>query len=158
MTEPISPEEEMALADRLKQEAWASQPEFSEALHERICQAIEDTATLAPRHAATSLRRPRMAYAAAAAVCVVGVPLLAWRLSVALAPQALPPELAPAVVHAPEAPDELLAQNIPPSHLLAIDAGRSMQDWADLQHDARMATQMLIDQLPLEMTSPAEQP
>lgn len=76
---PSSPEE-ASLADRLRREALAARPEFSESLHQRLCQAVRARqAQLAVRPRRPSWQGGRRLYpAAAAAAALVAAALVTW--------------------------------------------------------------------------------
>jgi hypothetical protein len=73
--------EEQSLADRLRREASADRPEFSEGLHRRMCAAMEmhpaEAAALVQR--ADRRRRFRLVSAAAAAAALVVAMLVTWQ-------------------------------------------------------------------------------
>lgn len=76
---PSSPEE-ASLADRLRREALAARPEFSESLHQRLCQAVRARqARRAVRPQRPDQRGGRRLYPAATAVAaLVAVGLVTW--------------------------------------------------------------------------------
>ncbi len=144
MVESMLPDNENVLSDRLKNEAEASRPEFSESLHARICEAVRSGEVSPRRRAATRSRRPP-AYACVAAACLAVVSVVAWQLA---GPRTPEPGGTALTVQTPEQLGELYALREPADHLAAADPLPS-QDWAYLDHDARVVTRLLVDQLPL---------
>jgi len=107
---PENREEEQRLARRLEQEARATQPAFSESLHARICQAIEEEVEPArARPAGTPRKRAGWLPVAVAATLLVGAALWALWWTGPLHPGSTPivesshpapPSVAPAVAPA----------------------------------------------------------
>jgi len=164
MAERMTREESRALAEALKREAEAMRPEFSESLHARICSALkQDGVRAAPLPGASWRGHPRL-WAAAAAVCLLGVSLAVWQLIGPSAP--LPVPAVPAIEEAklPEVTDplrELSEATVEPRRTaqlvgLTLDSSLTLNQWASLDHDARLATRMLIDQLPFDVTGMRE--
>jgi len=141
MVESILPDGEKVLAGRLRHEAESSRPEFSESLHARICQAVQ-LGEASPRHAATRSRRP-LAYACAAVACLVVTLVITWQLGGRHTPE---PDLDGAT---PERLAGLWAVDKSAEDSSEGNPALPPQDWAYLGHDARVVTQLLIDQLPL---------
>lgn len=164
MAEQITREENRALAEALKREAEAMRPEFSEGLHERICVALRQSQARAAPLLVASWRGRRWISAAVAAVCVIGVSLAAWQLIGPSAPVPVP--VVPVVEEAklPEASDPLEGWSeatVEPRRTvqlvgLMVDSNLTVNQWASLNHDARLATRMLIDQLPFDVTGARE--
>ena len=161
MAESISNHDEKRLADRLKREAQATRPEFSEALHAQICQAIEQGAAPAPRPR-LRLRSPtRWAWVLVAATLLASVTLVAWWLgrSTDRGPGPAPgPSDLQIAVDEPEsiAPPDLITgpagDTVEQLGMLA-DAALTTGQWAYLDHDAGLAIQSLVDRLPLDVAS-----
>ncbi len=163
----ISPDEKKALAERLQREASASRPAFSEALHERICDALKQPQLrpALPRAGAWWQAPWISAAAAAAAVCVVGVTLAVF---FANRPPATEPT--PIVVEAPK-PDpeptvdpikELGVVTAPPRDAVVgmgsmLVMNTTTGEYAKLKHDAGVAKRMLIDSLPFDL-APNDEP
>ncbi len=157
MTRPIRPEEELRLADRLRSEADASRPPFSEGLHARICQAIEHREPPALRRPAPQPRR-RWLSLVMAATLLIGVSVAAWWLAARAgpAPQESRQEVFMAAAPDPVATPDIIAA--PPGEALEqfsmlVDSTLATGQWAYLDQDARMAAQLLINQLPFDVAS-----
>lgn len=168
MVEQIFPDDKKVLADRLKLEAEASRPAFSETLHARIVQtieqAIEECETQPPPPRGRSWWRESWLLAVAAAVCLVITSLAVWRLAVWSGPR---PDPIGGTAEVPSSPDD----SVP-----ALDALVEMPDgtarrvgtyvdlelrdrrWAYLDHDARIAAELLMDQLPLDLLASNDEP
>ena len=81
MNENRRPSSEQTLADRLRQEARQSRPEFSEELHTRICRAVEDArGRPLPLEMATGRPPARWLLAAAIAACVLLAVAAVWQM------------------------------------------------------------------------------
>jgi len=164
MTERISREQERALAARLKHEAEAMRPEFSESLHARICEAIRQGEARTPPVPVPAWRQRRWISAVAAAACVLGVSLAARQWIGPSAPQPRPVGPVVEETDLPEVPDplqELSEVTVEPRRKvelvgLMVDSNLTVDQWASLNHDARLATRMLIDQLPFDVTGARE--
>jgi len=146
MVESMLPDGEKVLAGRLKQEAETLRPEFSESLHARICGALQSSEA-SPQRPATRSRR-RIAYACAAVACLVVALVVAWQLAVPHTPEADPGDATP-IAQTSEQLGVLYALSGSADPATAGDSALPSQDWAYLGHDARVVTQLLIDQLPL---------
>jgi hypothetical protein len=157
MSQQILPEDETALAQRLRGEAHASRPEFSEQLHARICAAIRmhRPRSQAPRKTSLTLRR--WACAAATAACAAGVVLAAGRAFWRADPRHDLTDRAVAAVEPSAPPDlEALASGTAQRWGALVDAAWTTSQWAYLDHDARLAANLLLDQLPLELAASKE--
>jgi len=146
MVNSMLPEEEKVLAGRLRQEAETSRPEFSESLHVRICGALQ-SGKASPQRPATRSRR-RIACACAAVACLVVALVAAWQLAGPHVPETDPGNATP-IAQTPEQLGELYALSGPSDAGTLGDPALPSQDWAYLGHDARVVTQLLIEQLPL---------
>jgi len=164
MVERIPPEEEKTLADRLRREARATCPAFSETLHAQIVRAVRQQGAQSRRPPGKSWWQRRWAVAVAAAACLAITSLAVWRLAVwetpipdpvegtALVPST-PDDSAPALDALVELPDGT-AEGLGS----AIDSALADQRWAYLDHDARIAAGLLLDQLPLDMLAAHDEP
>lgn len=166
MAKQDRPRNEDWLARQLREEALEERPEFSDSLHERLSQAVRAAAeqTQSKRRPAGKMpsRRWSLGFATAAAILIAA--LLVWQ--VVKQPGASAPQ--ENVVHNRPLPSagegdpnaaasvgELLA-----AMDLAHDAAAefdAMADevfaahaWAYLDHDARLALDMIVDQIPLD--------
>jgi hypothetical protein len=154
MVNRLTPDDDNILADRLKREAAASRPAFSESLHARICRAIEQSKLQTARRPAAV--QWRWAYAAIAATLLVGVSLVAWRLS--NAPGTGPPPPVEDFVQDDSArPLRELPRLDQVDHTVTqvgslVDSTLTAGQWAYLDHDARLAAELLIDQFPFDLT------
>jgi hypothetical protein len=161
MAERISNHDEQRLADRLKREAQATRPEFSEALHARIRQAIEQDAAPAPRPR-LRLRSPRRwTWALAAAAVLAGVTLVAWWRARPHGPGPAPGPIGPQIAQIDEEPESIAdpdlitgpaGDTVEQLGMLA-DAALTTGQWAYLDHDAGLAIRSLVDRLPLDVAS-----
>jgi hypothetical protein len=161
------------LAERLRQEAMQSRPAFSEALHARVLHAVQTGPAEErplPRRAASGWRLRRM-LPAAAAVCLLMAVGVGWRV---LRPTAPPPGGGQQVAHraAPSHGDPAIAMTtLPASDVDAlaeladqatdglgtlVDAAVVSQQSAYLDHDVRLAAEILMDRLPLDLTASEE--
>ena len=159
MADDHTSEPERRLAERLRREAEASRPAFSDALHLRFVEAIG-------RHAAqTRVERPaarpwRPAYAGVAAcvaaACLVVATLVVLRRAETPGPVPGTPTTT-ALAHPSPNPLAGLDALADVSNTAAADVGLlvdstlARKQWAYLDHDARAATEMLLDNLPLKM-------
>ena len=158
------------LADRLRAEAARSRPAFSEALHARICRAVQQyraeeggtTRAAAGRHCGV-----RWAVAAVAAAASLGAAILVWQA----APSGCGPDIPPSSRLADQsAPDggrladafdfqvdahtvAGLAASVPSQIDALVDSAVAAQQWAYLDHDAQLALRMLADRLPFDLAS-----
>lgn len=164
MREPISPEDKELLTARLRGEAQASRPAFSEDFHERICRAIEQRKATAERPSARLRLRWRLLSVAVAVTLLVAVSLVARHLN--RPPDAIPtpsetavidpsknvdvPEDVEFVMEMPEATAESIG--------MLVDETLSAGQWAYLDHDARLLGQMLRDPLPLDTLAANDEP
>ena len=160
---------EGALAERLRREAVASRPAFSEELYQRICLVIEQDDPPSPPREQPSRSGGRVWMALAATLLLAGTVLLAWRLN---SPEIAPPQVAQPKITQPEnsANDTslaLMSQELDglsdvtqrtADGALRMDSALTTEGWAYLDHDARLATELVLDQLPLDMLASSEDP
>ncbi len=158
MIEQIPTDEEARLEDRLKREADALRPSFSEALHEQICRALpQRRRPRQPRADALRLRHGWLSVAIAATL-LASVPLVGWRLgrSPSVGSRAIVTEVVrierPGPPAGPELITESAARTVERVSML-VDSTVSDGRWAYLDHDARVALQLLMDQMPLDVAS-----
>jgi hypothetical protein len=142
--------DERALGDLLRQEARAVQAEFSEPLHQNICQAVRQLKAdeISLEHSSRGRARPRLAGLAVAAVVVLAA-VFAWRNgNPAKVPQHAAP---PAPVASPMTMAHLPGAPSLPGMMdrAAIEVDRLISDklvveqWAYLEHDARLLANAL---------------
>ena len=158
--------EEKALADRLRREALAARPEYSETLHARIGRAVRQrqAAEVPVRRRPAALRLlPHGALATVAAIGVFSAVLIAWQVidRFGESDTAGGDAVAERVDERTDAPVELeVLAGLPDRAAEGIDAlvasTMVQQRWAYLDHDARLAAQMLLDQLPFDVLSVIE--
>jgi hypothetical protein len=169
MVERKMNKEEKKLADRLKAEARADRPEFSEALHARICQAVQCTETPAQRPGGFPRLARRWLGATIAALLLIGFSIVLWRAGRPSHIAEGPEDRSPVRVVVPEnavvdnpVPDSIVTDAEPlavPSVQTAgrlgllVDSSISAGQWAYLDHDARVVMDMLIGQFPLDIGS-----
>ena len=158
MVDPVPTDYEQRLANRLRREAQATRPAFSEALHARVCAALERPRA-APRRRPVASRLPNAWLSAAIAVLLaVGAWLgVAWlRNSPSTGPG--PDESVIALHEGQDAtvdPDVITEPTGQVAeHLgLLVDETVTAGQWAYLDHDAALAVRLLIDQLPFDAES-----
>ena len=185
MSRQISSGDERALAERLKQEALASRPEFRETLHARIRRAVgqcKASGAVTYRRPAASWLSPRWVPAAAAAVCILGALVILWqpdqrgRESSNMGTDGSSKQQAAgsrqqaagskSTIHNPQS--TILSDANPAKELGALTnladiaveeidfllgSTVATQQWAYLDHDARLVAQTLVDQLPLDLVA-----
>lgn len=174
-------DKERALADGLKREAEASRPEFSEALHARIRRAVAESPPRAGRPIDPLRYSPvrRWAYVAAAATVAVAATAIVWQAVLTPAPDLAPTNVAPtnvAPTHVAKSPDpdggpsgvpqsdplkglnvfvEKITGDVPERVDRTMASTLIAGQWAQLDHDARLAASLLTDPLPLGMLASA---
>ncbi|HLA84413.1 MAG TPA: hypothetical protein VJL29_06440 [Thermoguttaceae bacterium] len=147
---PVDTAAEVDLERRLRAEATADRPEFSETLHARIVEALP-AETMPILRRPTSVERRRRLLAALAASLVVAVGLAAWQLR--------RPSDPGSVIVSNGAPDsttesfamDTVARTGGAEFGLMVDETLARGQWAYLDHDAKVAANMLMDQLPIEL-------
>jgi len=164
MVEHISPEEERWLGDCLKRDAQADRPSFSPDLHKRIRRAVGAAGRPTPRQPAPDWFRRNGLPAVVAAACLAGVWVMAWRVSLrpgddinapTVAGKTEPIEIAPGPHDepGPEPPRLDVPEVAVQKGILLVDNSLTTRQWAYLDHDARVATKLLIDQFPIHLAS-----
>jgi hypothetical protein len=163
MDDSITPREER-LAELLRREAEAERPAFSEELHQRIVEAVASRAVPGqPRGEWRSPPRARLAAAVAAGLLVAAMLLVA--LWAGRDPTgAVPPQgaaMGPSGGEAATEPDALDPPGPDPLEMVAaspaatlgtqFDLTLAKSQWAYLDHDARFAAGLVLDQLPLDL-------
>jgi hypothetical protein len=166
--------EEQALADRLRREAAACRPEFSEFLHRELCCAVRRCeaakASADPVPASGWLLRHRIA-TAIAAVGVLAAAVIAWQVvtvvddsaprhavNPSLAGSVAPvrPASAPEVVHeAVDSPTELemvgtLADRATEEIGILVESTVTQRHWTYLDQNAKLAFEALNNRVPLD--------
>ena len=138
------------LEQQLRREAASDRPEFSEALHNQIISAISTDAPRSPRAAKRSTNRRWPLTAAAAAVLLV-VGLATWQFLADNRQQqaSLKPDtpIQDSQIIAIEAVSRANGAEMG----LLVDDALSQSQWAYLDHDARVAADLLINQFPFEL-------
>lgn len=148
------------LAGRLRDEAMAARPEFSEELHARCREAVEQSESHCPAPAlrtGAGRRAWRMA-AAACAIAATVLVVLAVRQSWHPQQSDVPGVEATIDVAAEEIPDPSAAVaeigSAAVEDLLAVvDVQAESGPWADLNHDAKVAIQTLADHVPVDVST-----
>ncbi|OHB83319.1 MAG: hypothetical protein A2V98_08110 [Planctomycetes bacterium RBG_16_64_12] len=171
MVDQGAQDEKKVLADRLRDEASQTRPSFSEALHARICRAVEHRAMAGPPRPARLPRLGRAAIVGAvAASLAVGALYLAWRGTPQSGPVPKPGDVAGPgrqenviVEPAPRANEGLQSPTDVPGNPavdigLLVDSTLTNRRWAYLDHDARLGARILLDQLPASLVWPEENP
>jgi hypothetical protein len=162
------PDTERALAGRLREEALKARPEFSESLHARVQAAVREARLEheeARRQARPRTIALRWALAAAVAAGLLVAAAIGWHVvrgpRVGPSPQDLAQDDRP-VPDRPYPPPEALDPVA--EGLAAADAARGAmvlldqwaeetmvaRPWADLDHDARLALNLLVERIPLD--------
>ncbi len=158
MRDPIGTDQERRLAEILRIEAEATRPAFSEALQARICESLKPLDLPAKGRSGGWRSRPTwLSAAVAASLLVTTVSVASW---LGRSPHlGLPPE--PHVAAQPDpretaaAPDLIAAttSEVAGQLGLMVDEALTAGQWAYLDHDARVAVQLLLDQLPFDAES-----
>ena len=175
MVKRISSDDEKRLADQLKREAEASRPAFSEVLHTRICQAVRRCEAPTSRDPSALRWQRGWVYVAIAASGLLCASLVVWHAIHSPVHEPGPTKVATPPDPAPQPPPEPAPQPTP-DPLADLDAlvdltrqapervGATVEStllagqWAYLDHDARLAAEVLIGQLPLDMLASANEP
>ena len=162
------PNDEQELARRLREEALRWRPEFSASLHARLMAAVREAGLgtgrpgRPPRRLAIGVRWS-LAVALAAGLLVAAA--VAWQL--AKGPRAGPspkdiaihdPPLPERNAHVPDAPDPMIrwlaAADVARGAVGLVDglANQAIvaHQWAYLDHDAKVAFDLLVDRIPLD--------
>ena len=158
MVEHMPTEDEQRLADRLKLEARATRPAFSETLHARICRAVKESGAPMRRRPMTLPRRHRWLLLAAAATLLLSVSLVAWWLTRPPGSATRSPGFKVAVVERQDPAVDPGMITGPAGQMAGefgklVDSTLETGQWAYLDHDARVAAQFLMDQLPFDVAS-----
>jgi len=171
MSKRFSTRDEKALAERLRQEAARWRPAFSEALHDRIWRAIEQCK---PDQAASTRQggaHHRVVRRAAAALAAAGLVLVALLLEMAglRSQSGSTPDSGP-LADRQQAPadwtaaafeasfDELpalaaLDRDVSAKIPSVLDNAIAPSRWAYLDHDARLAMELLAERFPFDVVS-----
>ncbi len=147
-------ESEARLRAWLVSEAAADRPEFSQALHDRIMQSVRQAAPPTLRH--TAGRRWTIRLAVAGSAAAVAVLLAVWLVrsrldnaDVAHQTPLQPPKSTPVEEETP-----LPVVTPEPERLASlVDATFAGSQWAYLDHDAQLATGMVLSQIPLTFSA-----
>ena len=158
MSESFSPDGKRLLTERLQQEARVSRPDFSAALHARVCGAVfaGKQPMLPVRHAASAGR-------IVAWFAVVAVILAALAVPAALWIKGQEPNQAPLAIGnmqpaEPDSSDDLASMTALVANVVddlgelvssEVDEGQ----WAGLDHAAQDALQSFADRLPIDLSS-----
>jgi len=171
MSKPSQKPEQDALAERLRCEAAATRPEFSRALHARICRAVAESRPCepaAPKRGDTRvfLRLRTLVAVAAACLAAVAVP---WQPEESSS-TVRPPRIVPFAPHAPVAsvsPQPAEAWE-PEDALIPLDdltdatkeglrewlsGTLAVRQWTYLDEDARLVLEGLKNQIPLDVSA-----
>jgi hypothetical protein len=164
MTEQHSSPDEKLLAERLRGEALASRPEFSETLHERINRAVREQAA----QQATSLPRRRVPGASmvrlvvsVASVLVVGV-VLVWHYWSGKPINSVPVEQLAGNTAASATSDAglvmlgSLMQEATTQLDSYVETAIVARRWAYLDEDARLTMEMLTTRFPFDALASAD--
>ncbi len=167
MAQQMPSENEKALADSLRRNAESTRPEFSEALHAKICQAVRESGPRPRLPGIASSSKGVQAYiavAVAAALCVV---LIVRQMDQTSGPTTI--DVPRIVEHEPAPPIEKTPVEQTPDGLasfnglvggLTVNVPQRVDErfdsafdgpLAELGHDVRLAASFLTEPLPLEM-------
>ena len=146
--------EKRALASRLREEVDLSRPEFSQALHDRICAALRTRQPEVKVRSRPFWKVRGWAYAAMTAVSVAGVILAAGRVFWRTVPEPSTTDPAVAAIEPSVPGDEQVAADHRTRLGAFVESTLAINQWASLDHDAHTAAKLLLDQLPLELASP----
>ena len=140
---------------RMRQEALASRPEFSEQLHVRLWHALEQDAiqrVLSHRRLAATRRASYwLAGVATLAASVLCATVIGWRpRDVDLRPQAAAGGAAETHVDIVAG----LANDVSDRMSLLVDYAVTSRKWAYLDHDAQVALELLREQFPGDPSPP----
>jgi hypothetical protein len=167
MSRRLSSGKEQRLGERLRQESIDTWPAYSEALHDRIVSAIEQTKSepVMPNRRSTDVRLRGRWMAALAAACLVGVVVFGWQSAQRESDQGGDllanassqfsdelPRIAVAETLMPGAPliDEWTDKSVEDLGGLAISAAIAPHS-EGLEHDTRLAAETLLERLPVDM-------
>lgn len=157
MTRDRLPERNQVLAARLRCEARESQPAFSEELHARICRALEQAEGARPpeRRLAAGWRSAVYAALAASLTVAAALSVVAWRWSPPSPPQPDRSEAAARPVRSPHPGDLSLLSEVADQAFQQVavwaEADPGSQLLAQLDRDARVAAELLLDQVPIAL-------
>jgi hypothetical protein len=129
---------ESKVAERLKAEALAEQPAFSDALHERIMRSVTPPNTSAPHTRAAIDRNAKSRWSVARWVAIAAGLLIA----------------ALGVMQLGGSGDNRLQRNQPAPSSSSVAIAQPVGDRVtldDLDHGAAAAVQLVVDQLPIEV-------
>ena len=159
MVERMPSEEAKRLAERLKLEAGEARPEFSEALHQRVCEALKHCPAPARLPAVALWLRRGWLPVAIATTLLVGLSLAALWFKGSYGPASGPGEMVAGPIEAPDTVADPGMITGPAARAVQrvgtlVDSTVTARRWAYLDHDAGVALQLLRDQLPLNLRSP----
>ena len=156
MSERVPSAEERLLEKRLRCEATASRPAFSEALYQRIVGAIHQRRTTeisVASRAAVAVRRGRGLAAVLAAACLLGAAAIVWQSHEIAGPPG------PVASTLPVATASLA--DLPSIGDLTDEVAVGLDGWsssveltpqaAHLEHDACLAADSLLERLPIDV-------
>jgi len=157
-----TPSEKCLFRNRLRREAMASRPDFSESLHRRILAAVGDAEhqkSRRPRPLFRDARRRFGVLAALAAAAALAVVLFSERVAER---NPLPADASHNAILASSQATDRESANTSPDHLLVdSDTAISLQRLlastmfnshsAALKHDLRLTTESLAERLPVDM-------
>ena len=169
-----SSDEEQALTNRLRSEAAACRPEFSETLHRQLCCAVRRCETTKPAADPVPVSAWRVRHGIATAIAAVGVlaaTVIAWQamtddgapvhianpsLAVSGAPVRSRTLSAPERTHmATDTPTELemagdLADRATEEIGILVESTVTQRHWTYLDQNAKLAFEALNDRVPLD--------
>lgn len=152
------PDEERLLAQRLRQEGRASRPDFSAALHSRICGAVfASKQPVSPsRHVASAGRIVAWFAAVAVILAALAVPAALWIKG--QEPDQAPLAMGNTQPAEPDSSDDLanmtaLVANAADNLGELVRSEVAEGQWAGLDHAAQDALQSFADRLPIDLSS-----
>ncbi len=152
MRDPMSTDDEHELANRLKREARAMRPAFSDRLHNRIRDAMLRDQPEIQRRPPTAGWRPLVGSMVVAATVLLSASLVVWWLS---RPSTVGPELAETPSESQmddEAPDLAVVADATEETVeqlgQLVEATLTNPQWAYLDHDVQLAARLFMEQFP----------
>ena len=168
MHRQIPPEKKRAFREQLQREATESRPVFSEALHQRIVSAVKqhgDDNRVRPRVVKRAVRWSTLLATALAAACVLGAVMFGWRITQRDMQPGVWDEDANAVL-ASDAPVDVFSLSASIVNLSTLDVltdgtTKNLDELitstavapqsAALKHDIRLAAEVLMERLPVNV-------
>lgn len=152
-TSPADPAWEDRLMERLRAEVESDRPAFSPELHARLMRTVRQR-----QPARQTARRPRKSLWWLSAAAAVAAAVLAWFVA---RPANDPAPTTPRMAVVDPAPLPRVGPPTAAELTALVDATFAGPQWAYLDHDARLATQLVLNHIPFELSpdgTPTEPP